>query len=66
MIENPMVIGNHQDSSVRDFMDYCQGCGGEIYYGEGYLDCNGDPIHAEADCIKQFVKERSIEKVAGE
>ncbi|EJP84059.1 hypothetical protein IC3_05000 [Bacillus cereus VD142] len=35
MIENPMLMGNHHDSSANDFMDYCQGCGGEIYYGEG-------------------------------
>ncbi|MFD6509343.1 hypothetical protein [Bacillus sp. NPDC060175] len=66
MLENGMLIGNAHDSATNDFMDYCQGCGGEIYYGEGYLDCNGDPIHAEADCIKQFVQERSVAKVAGE
>ncbi|PFP97658.1 hypothetical protein COK06_13015 [Bacillus cereus] len=66
MIENPMLIGNHHDSTVKDFMDYCKGCSGEIYFGEGYLDCNGDFIHAEADCIRKYVEDHSIKKVAGE
>ncbi|PFK54931.1 hypothetical protein COJ09_23295 [Bacillus thuringiensis] len=51
MIENPITYGNHHDSLAREFMDYCQGCGGEIFYGEGYLDFSGDPIHTESQCI---------------
>lgn len=66
MIENPITYGNHHDSSARDFMDYCQGCDGEIFYGEGYLDFSGDPIHTESECIKQYVEEHSMKKVAGE
>ncbi|MGG1339917.1 hypothetical protein ABE244_04855 [Bacillus toyonensis] len=66
MIENGMLIGNHHDSSARDFMDYCKGCSREIYYSEGYLDFDGDPIHTESECIKQYVEEHSIKKVAGE
>ena len=66
MIENPITYGNHHDSSARDFMDYCQGCGGEIFYGEGYLDFSGDSIHTESECIKQYVEEHSMKKVAGE
>ncbi|EEM07489.1 hypothetical protein bmyco0003_58840 [Bacillus pseudomycoides] len=47
-------------------MDYCKGCSGEIYFGEGYLDFDGDPIHTESECIKQYVEENSMKKVAGE
>ncbi|HDR6289457.1 TPA: hypothetical protein QCU33_005606 [Bacillus cereus] len=66
MIENPITYGNHHDSTKKDFIDCCDVCGGEIYFGEGYLDCNGDFIHAEADCIKRYVEDHSIKKVAGE
>lgn len=66
MIENPMLIGNHHDSSAKDFIEYCCGCEGEIYYGESCLDFDGDYLHAETECIKQYVESRSIEKVAGE
>lgn len=59
MVKNP-------SSAKRDFMDYCAGCNGEIYYGEGYLDFDGDPIHTESECISQYVKDHSMQKVAGE
>lgn len=66
MVGNPMLIGNHHDSSARDFIEYCCGCEGEIYYGESFLDFDGDYLHVETECIKQYVESRSIEKVAGE
>ncbi|WP_445662128.1 hypothetical protein [Bacillus sp. FSL R12-0069] len=47
-------------------MDYCQSCGKEIYFGEEYRDIDGDYIHDETDCIKQYVEYHSIKKVAGE
>ncbi|MDZ4452842.1 hypothetical protein ORM34_18335 [Bacillus cereus] len=66
MIENPIIYGNHHDSSARDFIEYCEGCQGEIYYGESCLDFDGDYLHTETECIKQYVESRSTEKVAGE
>ncbi|MBS9806592.1 hypothetical protein [Bacillus toyonensis] len=53
MIANPITYGNHHDSSARDF-------------GESYLDFGGDYLHAETDCITQYVMSHSTEKVAGE
>ncbi|EJV74458.1 hypothetical protein [Bacillus cereus] len=66
MVENSMLIGNHHDLSARDFIEYCCGCEGEIYYGESYLDFDGTYLHAETECITQYVKSHSTEKVAGE
>lgn len=66
MLENSMVIGNHQDSPFNNVMDYCQSCSKEIYFGEEYRDIDGDYIHDETDCIKQYVESHSIKKVAGE
>ncbi|PDZ06294.1 hypothetical protein CON03_08545 [Bacillus cereus] len=66
MIENPITYGNHHDSSARDFIEECAGCNGEIYFGESCLDFDGDYLHTETECIKQYVESRSTEKVAGE
>lgn len=66
MIENPITYGNHHDSSARDFIEECEGCNGEIYFGESYLDFGGDYLHAETECITQYVMSHSTEKVAGE
>ncbi|PEO30877.1 hypothetical protein [Bacillus toyonensis] len=66
MIENGMLIGNAHDSSARDFIELCCGCEGEIYYGESCLDFGGDYLHADTNCITQYVKSHSTEKVAGE
>ncbi|MEX0415295.1 hypothetical protein [Bacillus sp. C30] len=66
MVENSMVIGNHQESSLNNVMDYCQSCGKEIYFGEEYRDMDGDYIHDETDCIKQYVETHFTKKVAGE
>lgn len=66
MIENGMLIGNAQDSSARDSIELCCGCEREIYFGEICLDFGGDYLHAETECITQYVKSHSTEKVAGE
>ncbi|PFV44473.1 hypothetical protein COA09_26440 [Bacillus cereus] len=66
MIENPMVVGNHHDSVVNNVMEHCQSCGKEIYFGEEYWDMDGDSLHDETECIKQYVASHSIKKVAGE
>ncbi|WP_440898756.1 hypothetical protein [Bacillus cereus] len=47
-------------------MSDCASCGKEIYFGEEYWDIDGDYIHDETDCIKQYVESHSIKKVAGE
>lgn len=66
MIENPMVIGNHQDSAKKDYEDYCCGCDEEIYYGESYWIFRGNPIHAESSCIIEYIEREAKYKVAGE
>ncbi|PEP56256.1 hypothetical protein [Bacillus pseudomycoides] len=66
MIENPLLNGNHHDSSARDFIEECVGCFGEIYFGESCLDFDGDYLHTETECIKQYVESHSTKKVAGE
>ncbi|PGW47590.1 hypothetical protein COE03_13955 [Bacillus thuringiensis] len=66
MIENPIIIGNPHDSTINNVMDYCQSCEKEIYFGEEYRDMDGDSIHDEIDCIKQYVESHSTKKIAGE
>ncbi|HEF1855790.1 TPA: hypothetical protein R9Y23_004466 [Bacillus cereus] len=66
MIENPIVVRNRHDSVVNNVMSDCKSCGKEIYFGEEYRDIDGDYIHDETDCIKQYVESHSIKKVAGE
>ncbi|PGT52310.1 hypothetical protein COD86_28470 [Bacillus cereus] len=61
-----MVVGNRQDSVVNNVMGDCKSCGKEIYIGEEYWDIDGDYIHDETECIKQYVESHSIKKVAGE
>ena len=66
IIENPMVRGNSHDSTITNVMGYCKSCGKEIYLGEEYRDIDGDYIHDETDCIKQYVEAHSVRKIAGE
>ncbi|WP_276591308.1 hypothetical protein [Bacillus sp. GC_Bacil_1] len=61
-----MVVGNRHDSVISNVMCDCKSCGKEIYIGEEYRDIDGDYIHDETDCIKQYVEAHSIKKVAGE
>ncbi|WP_438285236.1 hypothetical protein [Bacillus toyonensis] len=51
---------------MNNIMGYCKSCGKEIYFGEEYRDMDGDSIHDETECIKQYVESHSIKKVAGE
>lgn len=66
IVENSMVLGNCHDSVVSDVMSNCESCGKEIYFGEEYRDIDGDYIHDETDCIKQYVESHSTRKIAGE
>ncbi|WP_144561654.1 hypothetical protein [Bacillus mycoides] len=66
MVENPITVGNRHDSAMNNVMSDCKSCGKEIYIGEEYRDIDGDYIHDETDCIKQYVESHSIKKVAGE
>ncbi|MEW9575831.1 hypothetical protein U9K47_10355 [Bacillus toyonensis] len=66
MIENPITYGNYHDSMASNCMGYCEACNQEIYFGEEYLDFEGDYLHNETDCIKQYVEDNSMKKVAGE
>ncbi|HDR4883955.1 TPA: hypothetical protein QCR18_003199 [Bacillus cereus] len=66
MIENSMVIGNHHDSARHTVMDHCGSCKKEIYFGEEYRDMDGDFIHDETECIKQYIESYSTKKIAGE
>ncbi|PEN09695.1 hypothetical protein [Bacillus pseudomycoides] len=61
-----MVVRNRQDSIVNDVMSDCKSCGKEIYFGEEYRDIDGDYIHDETECIKQYVESHSTRKIAGE
>lgn len=61
-----MVVGNRQDSVVSDVMSNCKSCGKEIYFGEEYRDMDGDSLHNETECIKQYVEVYSTKKIAGE
>lgn len=61
-----MVVGNRQDSVVSDVMSNCKSCGQEIYFGEEYRDMDGDSLHDETECIKQYVEVHSTKKIAGE
>ncbi|PER27224.1 hypothetical protein CN485_20235 [Bacillus cereus] len=61
-----MVFGNCHDSVVSDVMCDCKSCGKEIYFGEEYWDIDGDYIHNETDCIKQYVESYFEKKRAGE
>ncbi|MFF2885088.1 hypothetical protein [Bacillus toyonensis] len=66
MIENPMLIGNHHDSSANDSIGNCEGCSQEIFLGEEYLDFDGDYIHNSTECVEEYVVDHSVMKVAGE
>ncbi|MGG0730987.1 MULTISPECIES: hypothetical protein [Bacillus cereus group] len=66
MIENPLIDSRCVNSGENDYLEYCEGCQGEIYFGENYYDFDGDYLHCETECIKQYVENYSIKKVAGE
>jgi hypothetical protein len=45
-------LPNPQDAEV---MAECAGCGGEIYAGEDVYVVNGVILHAEWDCLYQYI-----------
>ncbi|WP_176550224.1 hypothetical protein [Bacillus thuringiensis] len=47
-------------------MSDCVSCGKEIYIGEEYRDIDGDCVHDETECIKQYVESYFAKKRAGE
>jgi len=57
-------IPDPQDAEV---MTYCEGCGGEIYPGEDVYCVNGDIIHAEWECLVQYIdpEVKTIEEALG-
>lgn len=65
MVENCMILHNTHDSSATDCTDYCEACDGEIYFGEHYFDFDGDCLHDDISCIRQYVEEHSVKRMAG-
>jgi len=36
-------------------LEYCQGCGGEIYPGEDVYVIDGDITHADWECLVRYI-----------
>jgi len=55
------------DPQDAEVMTYCEGCGGEIYPGEDVYCVNGDIIHAEWECLVQYIdpEVKTIEEALG-
>jgi len=55
------------DPQDAEVMAYCEGCGGEIYPGEDVYCVNGDIIHAEWECLVQYIdpEVKTIEEALG-
>ncbi|MEW4236631.1 hypothetical protein Q0N71_27755 [Bacillus thuringiensis] len=51
MIDNQCV-----NSGENNYLVYCEGCQGEIYFGEDYYDFGGEYLHCETECVKQYIK----------
>lgn len=64
MIENPLVNGNNHDSSARDFIEYCEDCDGELYFGMTYYKFERSLICEE--CASGFLERHARRMVAGE
>ncbi len=43
------------DPQDAEVMAYCEGCGGEIYEGEDVYVVDGVILHAEWDCLYQYI-----------
>lgn len=68
MIENPMVIDSLWEHTERlpEVIGECEGCHEDIYEGDDIYDFDGDYVHQDSDCCKQYVAGISLCKVAGE
>lgn len=45
-------------------VDYCEGCGEEIFEGEDVYDYNGAMIHQESMCCMEYISNSAISTVA--
>ncbi len=43
------------DPQDADVLAYCEGCGGEIYEGEDVYVVDGVILHAEWECLVQYI-----------
>ena len=43
------------DPQDAEVMAYCKGCGGEIYEGEDVYVVEGEILHAERECLFQYI-----------
>jgi len=43
------------DPQEAEVMAYCEGCGGEIYEGEEVYVVDGEILHAEWECLVQYI-----------
>ena len=55
------------DPQDAEVMAYCEGCGGEIYPGEDVYVVDGVILHAEWDCLVQYIdpEVKTIEEALG-
>jgi len=55
------------DPQEADIKAYCEGCGGEIYEGEDVYVVDGVILHAEWDCLYQYIDPelKTVEEVLG-
>lgn len=68
MIENPMVVDANWRRSEREpeVVGCCEGCGDDIYSGEDIFDFDGDLLHQDSCCCRDYVANVSRRVVAGE
>jgi len=55
------------DPQDADVLVYCEGCGGEIYEGEDVYVVDGAILHAELDCLYQYIDPelKTVEEALG-
>ena len=55
------------DPQDAEVMAYCEGCGGEIYPGEDVYVVDGVILHAEWECLVQYIdpEVKTIEEALG-
>lgn len=55
------------DQQSANVMAYCEGCGGEIYEGQDVYVVDNEILHAEWDCLMQYIEPEhmTIEEALG-
>jgi hypothetical protein len=55
------------DPQEAEVKAYCEGCGGEIYEGEDVYVVEGEILHAERECLVQYIDPeiKTIEEALG-